>query len=178
MRALKFLVPLAIFALIAWFLLKGLGRDPRELPSPLIGKAAPAFSLPRLDTPAATWSPAEMRDKVWLLNVWASWCAACVEEHPLLLEVHGAGSVPVVGLAWKDAPKNSAAWLARYRNPYSVVVSDETGKVAIDYGVYGAPETFLVDRQGMIRYKHVGPISREAWERKMLPLIQQLQARG
>ena len=175
MKALRFVIPVAIFALIAWFLLKGLGKDPRELPSPLVGKAAPAFALPVLDSPGAEWSPEKMRGKVWLLNVWGSWCAACQVEHPLLNELAKAGTVPIVGLAWKDKPENSTAWLAKFGNPYEVVVSDLAGKVAIDYGVYGAPETFLIDKTGVVRHKHVGPLTPEALRDRVLPMVRQLQ---
>ena len=175
MRALRFVIPVAIFALIAWFLLKGLGKDPREIPSPLVGKAAPAFALPVLDSPGTEWTPEQMRGKVWLLNVWGSWCAGCKVEHPLLNELAKAGTVPIVGLAWKDKPENSAAWLAKFGNPYEVVVSDLAGRVAIDYGVYGAPETFLIDKAGVVRHKHVGPLTPEALRDRVMPLVRQLQ---
>lgn len=178
MRLLKFLVPLAIFIGITWFLLRGLERDPREIPSPLLGKPAPTFSLPTLADPQAGWTPESMRGKVWMLNVWGSWCSACQVEHPLLLDIAKAGTVPIVGFAWKDNPTNSRAWLAKLGDPYAVVVMDFPGKVGIDYGVYGAPETFVIDKSGTVRYKQVGPISPEAWQRKLLPMIQQLQAQG
>lgn len=176
MRSLKFLIPLALFVAIGLFLLRGLDRDPREIPSPLLGKAAPSFSLPQLARLDALWSPAEMRGQVWLLNVWGSWCAACQIEHPLLLEMAAQKAVPIVGLAWKDMPNNSKAWLARLGDPYTVTVVDFKGLVAIDYGVYGAPETFLIDKQGVIRFKHVGPVTRELLDRKLNPLIAQLKA--
>ncbi|MGD9941846.1 MAG: DsbE family thiol:disulfide interchange protein [Burkholderiaceae bacterium] len=176
MRILRFLLPALIFAVIAVFLLKGLDRDPRELPSPLIGKPAPDFSLPTVHDPATSWSPQALRGQVWLLNVWGSWCAACQVEHPLFNELARARTLPIVGLAWKDKPENSRAWLAKLGDPYTVSVSDEPGRVAIDYGVYGAPETFLIDRQGIIRFKHVGPITAELLRDKLLPLVRQLQA--
>jgi cytochrome c biogenesis protein CcmG/thiol:disulfide interchange protein DsbE len=176
MRALRFILPAAVFAVIAWFLLAGLDRNPREIPSPLIGKPAPEFSLPVTHDLARTWSPQSLRGKVWLLNVWGSWCAACQVEHPVLNDLARTGEIPIIGLAWKDMPENSIAWLRKLGNPYSVVVSDVQGRVGIDYGVYGAPETFLIDGAGIIRYKHVGPVTPELLQRKLLPLARELAA--
>ncbi|HLT25802.1 MAG TPA: DsbE family thiol:disulfide interchange protein [Zeimonas sp.] len=176
MRALRFILPAAVFAVIAWFLLAGLDRNPREIPSPLIGKPAPDFSLPVTHDLARTWSPQALRGKVWLLNVWGSWCAACQIEHPVLNDLARTGEIPIVGLAWKDMPENSIAWLRRLGNPYSVVVSDVQGRVGIDYGVYGAPETFLIDGAGIIRFKHVGPVTPELLQTKLLPLARELAA--
>ncbi len=176
MRALKFILPLALFAGIAWFLLKGLDRDPREIPSPLIGKPAPAAIVAVLGAEGRNWSPAEMRGQVWLLNVWGSWCAACQVEHPLLNEWSRRGIAPVVGFAWKDAPEASQAWLAKLGNPYWLSVSDRAGKAAIDWGVYGAPETFVIDKAGIVRDKHVGPLTAEVIERRLIPLITRLKA--
>lgn len=177
MRSLKFILPLAIFLLLGWFLMRGLDRDPREIPSPLIGKPAPAFSLPVLADPSQTWSPEQFKGEVWLLNVWGSWCAACQIEHPLLLDLAKNKTVRMVGLAWKDMPDNSKAWLAKFGNPYDQTVMDFKGLVAIDYGVYGAPETFVIDKQGVIRYKHVGPITLELVNAKLLPLLVELKAK-
>lgn len=176
MRALRFLLPAAVFAVIAWFLLAGLDRNPREIPSPLIGKPAPDFSLPVTHDLARSWSPQALRGKVWLLNVWGSWCAACQVEHPVLNDLARTGEITIIGLAWKDMPENSLAWLRRLGNPYSVVVSDVQGRVGIDYGVYGAPETFLIDGAGIIRYKHVGPVTPELLKNKLLPLARELAA--
>ncbi len=176
MRALRFILPAAVFAVIAWFLLAGLDRNPREIPSPLIGKPAPDFSLPVTHDLARTWSPQALRGKVWLLNVWGSWCAACQIEHPVLNDLARTGEIPIVGLAWKDMPENSIAWLRRLGNPYSVVVSDVQGRVGIDYGVYGAPETFLIAGAGIIRFKHVGPVTPELLQTKLLPLARELAA--
>jgi len=176
MRALRFILPAAVFAVIAWFLLAGLDRNPRDIPSPLIGKPAPDFSLPVTHDLARTWSPQSLRGKVWLLNVWGSWCAACQVEHPVLNDLARTGEIPIIGLAWKDMPENSIAWLRKLGNPYSVVVSDVQGRVGIDYGVYGAPETFLIDGAGIIRYKHVGPVTPELLQRKLLPLARELAA--
>lgn len=177
MRALKFLIPLALFLAIGWFLLAGLDRDPSKLPSPLIGKPAPEVSLPHLADPgAAPWTTAQMRGEVWLLNVWGSWCAGCKVEHPLLNELASRKLVPIVGMAWKDRPEDSTAWLARLGDPYSIKVMDREGNAAIDWGVYGAPETFVIDKAGIVRDKFVGALTPQALSERILPLVQRLQA--
>ena len=175
MRALRFALPLAVFAVVVWFLWKGLSLNPREVPSPLIEKAAPAFTLPQLHAPDKTFSAAELKGQVWLLNVWGSWCAACRVEHPLLMKLDQSGLAPVYGLNWKDQRADAIAWLQKFGDPYKTSASDLVGRVAIDYGVYGAPETFVIDKQGIIRHKHIGPISDEALRDTILPLIKKLQ---
>jgi cytochrome c biogenesis protein CcmG/thiol:disulfide interchange protein DsbE len=175
MRALRTLLPLVAFIAIAWFLYQGLSRDPKEVPSPLIDKPAPAFSLPRLEAPESMWGPEAMRGKVWLLNVWGSWCSGCQIEHPFLMQLAKENQVPIVGLAWKDMPDNAKGFLAKLGDPYQIKVMDFAGKVAIDYGVYGAPETFLIDKAGLIRYKHIGPLTPEALRDKIMPLARKLQ---
>lgn len=177
MRTLRFLIPLAVFAAIGVFAYLGLQRDPREIPSPLIGRAAPDFTLPLLAEPGRTWSPQAMRGQVWLLNVWGSWCPGCRVEHPLLNELARRKAVPIVGIAWKDAPENASAWLAKFGDPYAVTVLDLAGRVAIDWGVYGAPETFLVDKTGIVRFKHVGPLTTDVIEGRLLPAVREWQAR-
>jgi cytochrome c biogenesis protein CcmG, thiol:disulfide interchange protein DsbE len=172
--AWKFLVPLALFALLVVFLGIGLTRDPKNLPSPLIDKPAPPFSLARLDAPTRVMTPADMRGKVWLLNVWASWCAACRVEHPLMVELAKSGVVPIVGFNFKDDPKAAQRWLEELGNPYMASVMDRDGRVGIEYGVYGAPETFLIDRDGVIRFKQVGPITPEVLRDRILPLVKSL----
>ena len=174
MRLLKFGIPLAVFAALVAFFAVGLTRDPREVPSPFIGKPAPAFRLQQLHQEKLAFAPEEMKGKVWLLNVWASWCASCRVEHPLLVEMARNKVVPIVGLNYKDKREDGLQWLARYGDPYTLSVSDLDGRVGIDFGVYGAPETFVIDKQGVIRYKQVGPITAEALERKILPLLRQL----
>ena len=174
MKALKFLVPLALFALLVVFLAVGLTRDPREVPSPYIGKPAPSFQLPQLSDEKLAFSPDDMKGKVWLLNVWASWCVSCRVEHPLLVEMAKRQIVPIVGLNYKDQRADATKWLAQFGNPYALSISDLEGHVGIDYGVYGAPETFVIDKQGVIRYKQIGPITPEALETKILPLLRQL----
>jgi cytochrome c biogenesis protein CcmG/thiol:disulfide interchange protein DsbE len=170
----KFLLPLGAFIVLVALLAVGLNLNPREVPSPLIGKPAPDFKVPQLHEADKTFSPQEMRGKVWLLNVWASWCVSCREEHPLLVELAKAGIVPIVGLDYKDKREDGQRWLARFGNPYQITAYDADGRVGIDYGVYGVPETYLIDKAGVIRYKQIGPITPEALEKKILPLVQEL----
>ena len=172
---LRFVLPLAVFAVLAGFLFVGLGLNPREVPSPFIGKSAPAFQLAQLGRSDQTFSPAQMQGEVWLLNVWASWCAPCRLEHPLLVELAKNDVVPIIGINYKDKRDAALGWLAQLGDPYRLSVVDSDGRVAIDYGVYGVPETFIIDKQGVIRYKQIGPISEEVWREKMLPLVQQLR---
>ena len=171
----KRLIPLGIFVVLCAFLLVGLWRDPREVPSPLIGKPAPAFTLTQLHEPAKTLGPADLRGQVWLLNVWASWCVSCREEHPLLVELAKAKIAPIIGLDYKDEPAAGMRWLTQNGDPYSASVVDRDGRVGLDWGVYGVPETFVVDKTGTIRYKQIGPITAEALEKKILPMIRALQ---
>jgi cytochrome c biogenesis protein CcmG/thiol:disulfide interchange protein DsbE len=175
MKSLRLVIPLAVFLAIAAFLWVGLYRDPREVPSPLVDKPAPAFTLAQLHKPAETFTPDAMRGKVWLLNVWASWCVACRQEHPLLVDL-SKGGVPIVGFNYKDKRENGLQWLERNGNPYLLSVSDLDGRVGIDYGVYGAPETFVIDKTGVIRYKQIGPITPEAWRDKIQPLVNKLSS--
>ena len=170
----RFLVPLGLFLVLAVFLAIGLNRDPREVPSPLIGKPAPAFKLEQLADPAQTFSPEDMKGKVWLLNVWASWCVSCRQEHPLLVEFAKRGIAPLVGLDYKDARPDGQGWLRQFGNPYMLSAYDADGRVGIDYGVYGVPETYLIDKAGVIRYKHIGPITEEALANKIVPMIAEL----
>ena len=175
MRVLRWSLPLALFAIIVAFLFVGLFRDPREVPSPLIGKPAPAFSLPRLHEPQRTLSNVDMRGQVWLLNVWASWCVSCRVEHPLLVDLAKANLVPVIGLNYKDRREDGLAWLAERGDPYKTSIVDADGRVGIDFGVYGVPETFVIDKAGIIRYKQIGPITVDALKDKILPLVRELQ---
>ena len=170
----RFLLPLVLFVGLVVFLAIGLGRDPHEVPSPLINKPAPAFTLPQLHEPTKTFSAQEMRGKVWLLNVWASWCVSCREEHPLLLDFARSGSVPLYGLNYKDQRNDAIAWLNELGDPYLLSAADLDGRVGIDYGVYGAPETYLIDREGVIRFKHIGPLTPDVIQGKLLPLARDL----
>ncbi len=192
----RFLIPLGIFLVLVVFLAIGLNRDPHEVPSPLVGKPAPEFRLVTLADPAKEFTPADMRGQVWLLNVWASWCVSCRAEHPLLVAFAKDGKLPVVGLNYKevrgdgglDAKKltpeqelaltrqRAGAWLTQHGNPYQLSVLDMDGRVGIDYGVYGVPETYLIDKKGVIRFKQIGPITPEALSQKILPLAKQLAA--
>ena len=176
LKSLRWLVPIAVFAVIAAFLYAGLFHNPREVPSPLIGKAAPAFSLVELHAPDRRFAPADLRGQVWLLNVWASWCVSCREEHPLLVALAKTGIVPVIGLDYKDKPDDGRAWLTDNGDPYRKSVVDLDGRVGIDWGVYGVPETFVIDRAGIIRYKQIGPLTEKALNDTILPLVRRLQA--
>ena len=175
MKSLRLIIPLIIFVVIAGFLYVGLSRDPRELPSPLVGKPAPAFALMQLHAPDKQLSTADMKGQVWLLNVWASWCVSCRVEHPLLVQLAQSNVVPVIGLNYKDKVPEGLAWLAQNGDPYKMSVVDADGRVGIDWGVYGVPETFVVDKSGVIRYKHIGPVTAEALQKTILPLVRELQ---
>jgi len=168
-------VPLALFAVLAVMLGVGLTLKPREVPTPFIGKPAPAFSLPQLQDPKRTLSAAELKGQVWILNVWASWCAPCREEHPLLVMLAREQAVPIVGLNYKDDPRNAQEWLLRLGDPYKVSIIDRDGRAGIDYGVYGVPETFIIDQSGIVRLKHVGPLTKKVWVQKVVPLLEQLR---
>ena len=175
MKNFRWSIPLAVFVLLVAFLWVGLGRDPREVPSPLIGKPAPPFKLAQLHAPDTLLSNDDLKGKVWLLNVWASWCVSCRVEHPLLVQLAKANIVPVYGLDYKDKPDDGRAWLAQNGNPYTASIVDQDGRVGIDYGVYGVPETFLIDKTGIIRYKQIGPLTAEALQQKILPMVRELQ---
>ena len=171
----KLLIPFGLFLVLCAFLLVGLFRNPREVPSPLIDKPAPAFSLNALHEPTRVLGTTEMKGQVWLLNVWASWCAACRDEHPLLVELGKAKIVPIIGLNYKDKPTDGIRWLREFGDPYVSSVVDRDGAVGLDYGVYGVPETFVIDKAGVIRYKQIGPVTAEALEKKIIPLVRELQ---
>ena len=176
MKWLRWSLPLAIFLIVLGFLFVGLFRDPREVPSPLIGKPAPQFSLAQLHQPERTLTTADMRGQVWLLNVWASWCVSCRVEHPLLVDLSKANIVPVIGLAYKDKPADGLAWLKANGDPYRLSIVDFDGRVGIDFGVYGVPETFVVDGNGVIRMKHIGPLTPDVLANKIEPLLKKLDA--
>ena len=194
----KFLVPLLLFFGLAGFLAFGLTLNPREVPSPLIDKPAPNFKLARIDDPASTFALEEMRGQVWLLNVWASWCVACRQEHPLLVRMARQKLVPVVGLNYKEvrgdgalnvrgmaleaetalAVERARGWLSDHGDPYVLSVLDVDGRVGIDFGVYGVPETFLIDAEGRIRYKHIGPITPDSLQEVIMPKVEELRRAG
>ena len=189
----KLLIPLVLFLGLAVFLAIGLNRDPHEIPSPLIDKPAPAFSLKTLRQGDKSLSPQDLKGQVWMLNVWATWCTACKDEHPVLVQNAQRLAVPIIGLSYKEVPssdvpanisqadkldlarKRSEQWLSRHGNPYAETVFDLDGRVGIDYGVYGVPETYVIDKQGVIRYKRVGVVTPELIESTLLPLIRKLQ---
>lgn len=170
------LLPLALFLALAGFLAKGLTLNPAELPSPLIDKLAPVFTVDSLLADESPFDSREMDGKVWVLNVWASWCGPCVQEHPFLIDLAAKRDVPVIGLNYKDQPQDALPWLARLGNPFTRVLNDQRGDVGLDFGVYGVPETFVIDDKGLVRYKHVGPLDRQSLEEKLLPVIDELMA--
>lgn len=172
----RYLLPLGIFVVLLAFLAVGLKLNPREVPSPLIGKPVPGFRLTQLHAPEQTFAPEDMKGRVWLINVWASWCVSCRQEHPILIDLARRNIVPIVGLNHKDDGEQAKRWLIQYGgDPYQLSVADKDGRVGIDFGVYGVPETFVIDKQGVIRYKQIGPVTIEALEQKILPLIKELQ---
>ncbi len=174
MKSLRFLIPLGLFAVLVAFLAVGLKLDPREVPSPLIGKPAPKFALPLLANANQTMRREDMLGKVWILNVWASWCVACRDEHPLLVEYSRAKRVPIYGLNYKDTREAGQQWLTRFGNPYDASLFDQDGRVGIEWGVYGVPETFIVDREGTIRFKHIGALTPAILRERIEPLLKQL----
>jgi len=175
---LQKLAPLLIFIVLVVFLGIGLTLDPREIPSPLINKPMPVFSLTQLKESDKTLSSTDFLNEVFLFNVWASWCVACRSEHPVLLDLSRTGVVNIYGLNYKDKREEALRWLDYYGDPYTKNVHDLNGKLGIDFGVYGVPETFIIDHEGIIRYKHIGPITEDILKNKLLPIIKQLKAVG
>jgi len=174
MRRLIYVLPILVLAVLGAYFAAGLGRDPQKLPSALIGKPAPQFALPSIDGQPLAFSTADLKGEVSLVNVWASWCPPCVAEAPMLLKIARAG-VPIFGLDYKDKPDDAKAFLARYGNPFKAIGADRDGKVAIDWGVYGYPETFVVDRNGIVRERHISVITERDWQTKLLPLVERLR---
>ena len=174
MRFSRFLIPLVVFLAIGLLLAVGLKLNPREVPSPRVNRLAPEFRLPQLLDQQPQFASADLRGQAWVLNVWASWCAACRTEHQLLHDLAATGDVDVVGLNYKDEPVAAISWLQALGNPYRWVPVDSAGDIAIDWGVYGVPETFVIDANGIILYKHIGPLDPNILNRKILPLVFQL----
>jgi cytochrome c biogenesis protein CcmG, thiol:disulfide interchange protein DsbE len=174
-RMAKFLIPLALFFIAVGFLFKGLYLDPHEVPSPLVGKPAPAFQAPILGEAGKTFNSTDMKGQVWLLNVWASWCGACKDEHPVLMEMAKTNKIATYGLDYKDTDADAQAVLLAEGNPYKATFTDVEGKIGIDYGVYGVPETYVIDKAGVIRYKQIGPITDEILLTKIVPLLKELE---
>ncbi|MBS0424782.1 MAG: DsbE family thiol:disulfide interchange protein [Proteobacteria bacterium] len=172
---MRYLAPLFAFLVLAAFLLVGLTLNPRQVPSPLIDKPAPKFQLNQLQEPDKIMSSDDNLGKVWMLNVWASWCVACRDEHPLLVQLAKTGFVPIYGLNYKDERTTAMQWLKRYGDPYTISIVDSDGKVGIDYGVYGVPETYVIDKKGIIRHKQIGPVTVDSLEKTIIPLIKELQ---
>ena len=169
------LIPLVAFVLLAGFLWIGLSLNPREVPSPLIDKPAPAFELPKLRDSDAVIRAADLKGNVWLLNVFASWCTPCLEEHPHLVALAQKSVVPLYGLNYKDSQEAALKWLNRHGDPYTGIVVDREGRTGIEYGVYGVPETFVIDKQGVIRFKHIGPLTSQVLDSEIMPLVKKLQ---
>jgi cytochrome c biogenesis protein CcmG/thiol:disulfide interchange protein DsbE len=175
-RYLRYLVPLAIFFVLVAFLYRGLSLDPKRVPSPLVGKPMPEFTLPRLKDANATIGDTDLKGKVSILNIWATWCVSCRAEHEVLLLLAKTGKVDIYGLNYKDERDKALQWLTKLGDPYVANAFDADGRVGIDWGVYGAPETFIMDQQGIIRHKHIGPLSVDALNNEILPLIAELQS--
>jgi len=174
---IRYLLPLGLFIGLIVLFIFGLQNDPRKIPSPLINKPAPEFNLPTLHAPETNISLQEMKGKVALINVWASWCAACRTEHPLLIEAMAENKgLNLYGLNYRDKRSDALQWLHQLGNPYIESAYDEAGKTGIDYGVYGVPETFVLDRKGIIRYKHIGPIDKQQLETIIMPLVKKLES--
>jgi cytochrome c biogenesis protein CcmG/thiol:disulfide interchange protein DsbE len=172
----RFLLPVGVFAALVAVFALGLGKDPTYVPSPLVGRAAPAFDLPELAGDGRRVTAADLRGRPVLLNVWATWCSGCRAEHETLLAIARDGGVPIIGLNWKDDPALARRWLDELGNPYALVAVDAVGDVAIDWGVYGAPETFLVGPDGTVLSKHIAPLTPAVWETEFLPRIRALAA--
>ena len=170
----KYIAPLVLFIFLGLLLAYALNLDPRKIPSPLIGKPLPSFSLATVAEPMRHVSRDELQGRVYLLNVWASWCVACRQEHPFLVELARNKAVSIIGLNYKDKRDDALGWLASLGDPYELSLEDKDGRLGIDLGVYGVPETFVIDKQGVIRYKQIGPITPEVWEQKLAPLIREL----
>ena len=169
---------LGAFIVLVGLLAVGLRLNPREVPSPLIGKPAPAFELPLLSEPDKRFSQKDMLGKMWIMNVWASWCPPCLVEHPVVTRIARSGLAPVVGLNYKDTRDEALPWLKRNGDPYQLIAFDANGRIGIDYGVYGVPETYVIDRQGIIRYKHIGPLTADVVQKKVEPLVKELNSGG
>jgi cytochrome c biogenesis protein CcmG/thiol:disulfide interchange protein DsbE len=170
---LRFILPLILFAGILSLLWRGLSLHPAQIPSPLINKPVPEFSLPTLSD--KTLTDKNFKGHVTLLNVWATWCAACAQEHTFLLELAKRKDIELYGLDYKDDPSDAKDWLKTYGNPYKIVANDQLGRAAMDWGVYGTPETFVIDKKGLIRYKLIGALTEDSWEKELKPIVEKLQ---
>lgn len=171
---MRFILPLGIFGLLVVLLGLGLTMDPKKVPSPLIGKPAPAFNLPQLHNQQVSFAPENFKGKVWILNVWASWCISCRAEHKVITKLANMKLVDIVGLNYKDEPKDGQLWLQQFGNPYTLSALDYEGRAGIDWGVYGVPETFVIGKDGLIKYKHIGPVTDQALVEEILPVLKTL----
>lgn len=172
-RKLSLILPFILFLIVAGIFWKGLSLHPEQVPSPLVNKSIPAFQLPTLSTQQLITNK-DFIGHITLLNIWSSWCHACSDEHTFLMKLGKEHYLTLYGLNYKDNPADAKNWLDKNGNPYKVVAIDEKGRVAIDWGVYGTPETFIIDKNGVIRFKQIGPITPDIWNHRMKPLIEQL----
>lgn len=168
---MRFLLPLGIFGILVILLAFGLTNDPKKVPSPLIGKPAPAFNLPVLHEQSSNFSPEKYKGQVWVLNVWASWCVSCRAEHQIITQLADMNLVSIVGLDYKDEPDEGKRWLQQFGDPYTLSVVDYDGRAGIDWGVYGVPETFVIGKDGLIKYKHIGPVTAQSLQEEVVPAI-------
>ncbi|ASF47788.1 DsbE family thiol:disulfide interchange protein [Methylovulum psychrotolerans] len=173
---LKYILPLILFIVMAVFLAIGLNLKPNDIPSPLLDKPAPSFTAPKLQAPQEKLSTSDLKGQVWLFNVWASWCVSCRAEHPVLNGLAQHKAVTLIGLNYKDDPAAAQGWLGSLGNPYTISIMDQDGRIGLDWGVYGVPETFVMDKKGIVRYKHTGPVTVDDVQQIFLPLIAKLQA--
>ena len=172
---IRYLIPAGVLVVLVGFLYVGLWKDPRAVPSPLLGKPAPIYELPLLHDPTQTLGTEKLMGQVYLVNIWGTWCPGCRIEHDTLLEIASRDIVPIYGLNWKDDPADARLWLQQYGDPYKATMFDEEDRIALDWGAYGAPETYLIDENGTVLHKHIAAMSLEVWERDFMPLINQLQ---
>ena len=173
----KFALPLVAFALLVGMFVVGLNLDPSRIPSPLLEHTAPEFAIPSLQDPNVLVGSADYANRVALVNIWATWCPGCRQEHGFLLELAQQGTIPIFGLNWRDNRTEALGWLRSLGNPYIATGFDADGRVGIDWGAYGAPETFLIDANGIVIHKHIAPLTREIWERDFVPLIDAIEAK-
>ena len=175
-KRLIYLLPLGIFLILAVYFAVGLTKDPRKLPSTLINREVPAFNLPAIQGYERGFSSKDLLGQVTLVNIFGSWCVACLAEHPFLMKLKKDNVIPIYGIDWREKSDGAATkWLQRHGDPYTLIGDDRDSRVSIDFGVTGAPESFIVDKKGVVRYKHIGPIYPETWADTLLPIVEELR---
>ncbi|MCW8969913.1 MAG: DsbE family thiol:disulfide interchange protein [Rhodospirillales bacterium] len=178
MKRFVYFLPLLVFVVLGAYFAVGLQKDPRELPSMLIDRKVPEFSMPALEGFERGFASTDLKGRVSLVNIFGSWCVACLQEHPFLMELKQQNAIPIYGIDWREKERSAGpAWLRRHGNPYTLVGDDPDSRVSIDFGVTGAPETFIVDKEGVVRYKHVGPVTARVWQETLLPIVEELRSR-